>query len=150
MSIKAKALLAVLVAAFLLGAGWLANGWRWDARLAGILRIHAEQVSRNSAAVLHRYTEMERTKDEAIQAHALLVAKNATAADAARLAADGLRRDLAGVPDRIATATHSAVREYAIAASDVLGQCAEEVAELARAADEHAADVRLMQEAWPK
>lgn len=147
---KLKLIWAAVLAAFLFGAGWVSNGWRHEAKLYDTKRAHAEQMAKQAAQALADYERLERQKDEAIQAHAALVAQNAATADAARAAADGLRRDLARVPGRIAAATREAVDQYATTASVVFGECAAEVVELARAADGHSADVRLMQDAWPK
>ena len=147
---KARINGAAIAAAMLFGAGWMAQGWRAEAKLLDVKRQFAESAATAHAQALERYQTLERTKDEAIAAHAALVAQNADAAAAALRTADGLRRDLASVPARIAAATDSAAREYAAAASVVLDQCTAEVADLARVADGHAADVRLMLQAWPK
>lgn len=147
---KARIIGAAIAAALLFAAGWITQGWRAEARLFDVKRQFAESAATAHAQALERYQTLERTKDEAIAAHAALVAQNADAAAAARRTADSLRRDLAGVPARIAAATDSAAREYAAAASVVLDQCTAEVADLARVADGHAADVRLMLQAWPK
>lgn len=147
---RAKALIVLALVAIAFIAGWVVQGWRADARLFDVKRQFAESAAADRAQALERYQTLERTKDEAIAAHAALVAQNADAAAAARRTADGLRRDLASVPARIAAATDSAAREYAAAASVVLDQCTAEVADLARACDGHAADVRLMLQAWPK
>ena len=68
----------------------------------------------------------------------------------------GLRGDFAGLPDRIATAAQPALAEYARTCTGVFerlaaagGRLAEGGADIARAADGHAADARLMREAWP-
>ncbi len=68
----------------------------------------------------------------------------------------GLRGDFAGLPDRIATAAQPALAEYARTCTGVFeqlaaagGRLAESGADIARAADGHAADARLMREAWP-
>ena len=147
---KAKMIWAALAAAFLFGAGWVSNGWRLSGQIAQLKQEHAEQNTRHAAATLRLYTEMERQKDEAIQAHAKLAAENRLAADAAKLAADGLRRDLARVPGRIAAATREAVNEYAATVSEVLGACTAEYQYMAEQADGHAADAKLMADAWPK
>lgn len=147
---KARIIGAAIAAALLFAAGWMAQGWRAEAKLLDVKRQFAESAAAAHAKALERYQTLERTKDEAIAAHAALVAQNADAAAAARRTADGLRRDLASVPARIAAATDSTAREYAAAASVVLDQCTAEVADLARVADGHAADVRLMLQAWPK
>lgn len=147
---KARIIGAAIAAVLLFAAGWMTQGWRAEAKLFDVKRQFAESAATAHAQALERYQTLERTKDEAIAAHAALVAQNADAAAAALRTADGLRRDLAGMPARIAAATDSAAREYAAAASVVLDQCTAEVADLARVADGHAADVRLMLQAWPK
>ena len=147
---KARIIGAAITAVLLFAAGWMTQGWRAEARLFDVKRQFAESAATAHAQALERYQTLERTKDEAIAAHAALVAQNANAAAAARRTADSLRRDLAGVPARIAAATDNTAREYAAAASVVLDQCTAEVADLARVADGHAADVRLMLQAWPK
>ena len=68
----------------------------------------------------------------------------------------GLRGDFAGLPERIATAAQPALAGYASTCTAVFeqlaaagGRLAESGADIARAADGHAADARLMREAWP-
>lgn len=68
----------------------------------------------------------------------------------------GLRSDLAGLPTRIAAASQPALAEYATTCTAVLNELAdrgERMAQrggdIAAKAEGHAADVRLMQEAWP-
>ncbi|MCL1962454.1 MAG: hypothetical protein FWG56_11950 [Desulfovibrionaceae bacterium] len=72
-----------------------------------------------------------------------------------RGAAAGLRGDFAALPQRIAAAAQPALAEYAATCTAVFEELAERGtrlaesgAELARKADGHAADARLMQE-WP-
>ena len=74
-----------------------------------------------------------------------------------RGATAGLRGDFAGLPQRIAAAAQPALAEYASACTAVFeqlaaagGRLAEGGADLARAAEGHAADARLMREAWPR
>ena len=147
---KAKLIWAAVLAALLFGAGWVAQGWRAEVKLYDTKRAHAEQMARQAAQALADYERLEKQKDEAIQAHAALVAQNAATADAARAAADRMRRDLADMPRRIAAASREAVDQYAAAAGKLLGACTAEYQWLAERADGHAADVRLMQDAWPK
>lgn len=143
-------LVSIALVAIIFLAGWVVNGWRLGEQIAALKQSHAEQNTRHSAATLHRYTEMERQKDEAIQVHAQLAIQNKLAADAAKRTVDGLRGDFARVPGRIATASREAVNEYAATVSEVLGACTAEYQYMAEQADGHAADVRLMQDAWPK
>ena len=150
MTLTAKAIAAALVAALLFWAGWTTQGWRAEAKLYDLKREHAESLAIANAEALERYKKMEEQKDAAIKSAEERAAKNAAAANLAQSTADGLRGDIAAMRANIATITDSAVREYADSLSDVLGACADEAVELARAADGHAADVRLMQDAWPK
>ncbi|WP_416406548.1 hypothetical protein RCH27_08700 [Paracidovorax citrulli] len=69
----------------------------------------------------------------------------------------GMRGDFSGLPDRIARAAQPALAEYATTCTAVFesmaaagGKLAEGGAGIARKAEGHAADARLMQEAWPK
>jgi hypothetical protein len=68
----------------------------------------------------------------------------------------GLRGDFAGLPERIAGAAQPALAQYASTCTALLeglaergGRMAERGADIARAADGHAADAALMQQAWP-
>jgi len=71
--------------------------------------------------------------------------------------AAGLRGDFAGLPERIAGAAQPALARYASTCTAVLqeladrgGRMAERGADIARAADGHSADARLMRDAWPR
>ena len=68
----------------------------------------------------------------------------------------GLRNDFAGLPERITTAAKPALAEYASTCTAVFkeladrgGRLAESGASIASKADGHAADARLLKEAWP-
>lgn len=136
-----------MLAAF--AAGWVAQGWRMQTTLDRKELAHAQQLETMHAHALADYKHMEETKNAAIQEAQSREEQNRADAAAARAVADGLQRDLAGVPARISTASRAAVDEYAAAATVVFEQCSAEVAELARVADGHANDARLMLEAWP-
>ncbi|PJO39815.1 hypothetical protein CTI10_001075 [Delftia acidovorans] len=69
----------------------------------------------------------------------------------------GMRGDFAGLPERIAGAAQPALAQYATTCTAVLqeladrgGRMAERGADIARAADGHAADAALMRDSWPK
>lgn len=71
--------------------------------------------------------------------------------------AAGLRGDFAKLPERITDAARPALAEYATTCTAVFeamaaagGRLAEGGAGIARQAEGHAADARLMQEAWPR
>lgn len=74
-----------------------------------------------------------------------------------RTATAGMRGDFAGLTERIAGAAQPALAQYASICTALLeglaergGRMAERGADIARAADGHAADAALMEGAWPK
>ena len=103
--------LAICLVCFL--AGWLVNGWRFEVRISDIKTAHAAQVAINASNALERYETMERTKDEAIKAAQERETQFKADAGRASATANGLRKQLASVPTRIATASRAAVDEYA-------------------------------------
>lgn len=147
---KTQTIAAAVGAALIFGAGWAANGWRADARIALLKQEHSEQVARNSGAALETYTRMEKTKDDALKEAQTRAQANAADAGRATAAVDGLRKQLAGVPVRIAAASRAAVDEYAATAGELLGACTAEYQWLARQADQHLVNERLLIAAWPE
>lgn len=147
-SMKTLVGLAICLVCFL--AGWLVNGWRSDAVISGIKTEHEAQVAINASKALERYETMEMTKDEAIKAAQERETQFKADAGRAAATADGLRKQLASVPTRIATASRAAVDEYANTAGELLGQCTAEYQQVAEAADRHASNERLIHDAWPK
>lgn len=71
------------------------------------------------------------------------------AAAAAQRNAGWLRDQLREADVRIATASSTAVRDYAATANQLLGQCSQRYTELASKADGHAVDARTCRAAWP-
>lgn len=71
--------------------------------------------------------------------------------DAARAESDGLREQSMSAARQLADAATpaSAVREYAIAANELLDNCQQSYQELASKADGHSADVQTLIAAWP-
>lgn len=145
--LKPAACALALVGAFT--AGWTAQGWRADARLSKLQQAHAKEQAAQQTQALADYQRMEQTKNDAIQKAQARSEYLQTVAGAAAAAADSLRKQLAGVPARIATASRAAVDEYAATAGELLGACTAEYRAVAAAADGHAADVRTLTAAWP-
>jgi Skp family chaperone for outer membrane proteins len=141
---------AIAAAAIGFGGAWQTQAWRYDAQLSKIHAQHATALADAHQKALDNTIKMQRTKDDAIQQAEQRAKQNAAAAASARRDADSLRAQLASVQGRVASATDSAVREYANAASVVFAECVRSYQELATAADGHANDARLMLEAWPK
>jgi hypothetical protein len=131
-------------------ATWNVQAWRYDAQISSIQAQHSRALADAHQKALDDTIKLQRIKDAAIEKAEQRAKQNAVAAAAARANADSLRAQLDGVPARISRATDSAVREYAHASSVVFAECVRSYQELAAAADGHAADVRLMLEAWPK
>jgi hypothetical protein len=146
-----RATVIALVAGLLLGtlAGWFTQGWRSDAELAQIKQQHAQALAVQQAQALADYQRMERTKNDAIQQAQQRATQNRADADRAVAAADSMRKQLAGVPARIATATRAAVDEYAATASELLTDCTAQYQRVAEQADGHANDAAMMRDAWP-
>lgn len=140
------------IAAALIGAA-IAGFTAWEAQEARIARIkmqHAEAQAQATAKALATTAQMQKDKDDAIQQAQERAQQNAAAAAAARRTADSLRTQLASANSHLANATHATCTQYASTAAELLGQCAARYSDVAAAADGHLADVRLMQEAWPR
>ena len=146
---RAKVLVLVVLLAMAFSAGWWVNVQRAEARISLLKKEHAEQKMRASASALTSYLRMEKTKDDAIKS--AKARSEILLADAGRAAAaaDGLRKQLAGVPSRIAAASRAAVDEYAATAGELLSSCTAEYQWMARQADGHASDARMIHDAWP-
>ncbi|KGG82871.1 hypothetical protein P245_25815 [Comamonas thiooxydans] len=147
---RAQALvgLAVLLVGFF--AGWWVNAQRAEARISLLKKEHAEQTMRASASALASYSRMEKTKDDAIKSAQARADRLQADVGRAAAAADGLRKQLAGMPARITAASRAAVDEYASTAGELLSACTAEYQWMARQADGHANDARMITESWPR
>lgn len=130
--------------------GFTINGWRYTAKIKDIENEHSIVLEKAAMKSLNSYKFMELTKNEAIKNAEQRAAKNAAAAANALNAADKLRREISGVPDRIAAASRTAVNEYASTASELFGVCTAEYQRVAAAADGHANDAKAVIDAWPR
>lgn len=144
--------LAISLGSLVFGAwgAWSIQTVRLNHAVDKIKLTNATLARQATEAALDRYKTLERTKDEAIQAHAELAAKNARSAASARATSDGLRRDLARVPARIAAASRAAVDEFATVSGELLGSCTAEYQRMAQEAATNAGHARLMFDAWPR
>ena len=141
---------AIVAGALAFGAGWQTQEWRYGKQITGIQAQHATALASANQKALDDTIKMQRTKDEAIKAAEQRAKTQAANAANARADADRLRAQLDGVPARLASATDGAVRDFANVASDVLGACIREYQGVAAEAEQHASNVRLLIEAWPK
>lgn len=147
---RAKDLVLVVLLVLAFAAGWWVNAQRAEARISLLGKEHAEQTMRAGASALASYSRMEKTKDDAIKSAQERAGRLQADAGAAAAVADGLRKQLAGVPARIAAASRAAVDEYAATAGELLGACTAEYQWVARQADGHANDARMITESWPR
>lgn len=128
---------------------WQVQGWRLGEQIAQKDAAHASAVASANQAAL-RLTEIYRENaDAALRKAEARSAQNKRDADSLRSELDGLRGDLATVPDRIRNATREAVDQYAATASVVFDQCVRRYSEVAENAQGHAATVQLLIESWP-
>lgn len=160
----AKALIAALVAAFLFGAGWLTNGWRLSGQIEAIKHGQTQSRLNNVTAVANDLADTHgRFVDALQQFQSTQQANQLAQQDLGRVLLDlrgvtsGLRGDFADLPGRIERASQATLGQYASTCTAVFEAMAAGGARLAEAgagvaakADGHAADVRLMQDAWPK
>ena len=140
---------ALVAGALAFGAAWQAQSWRYGEQIATIKQQHTDAAlssARNALKLTEHYRE---NADAAVRKAEARAAQNKRDADRLRTELDGLRGDLADVPERIRNASREAVDQYAAAATVVFGECAARYSELAGAATGHASDVQTMMDAWP-
>lgn len=146
---SARNVVAAVGAALMFGAGWMVNGWRLGHELALMKVAHTLELgARDQAAFLVGQTintNYQEALNDAIQEQTRL----ADTAAVAQRNAGRLRDQLSEANVRIATASTTAVREYAATANQLLGQCSQRYTELAAKADGHALDARVCRAAWP-
>lgn len=146
-----------LAAAALVGwLVWTFQGARSDARVSEMKLELAESAARESEerrAADHRVFKIS----EAINATYTTALNSAiaetTVAQAAAARSDAANRRLRGqlqaAERSLATASATAVREYASTVGEVFGQCVQRYSELGRKADGHAIDAAACRAAWP-
>lgn len=164
MQARAKALSAGLLLALAFSAGWFINGWRCDARIAKLELAQASAELQQTQQAVADMAGFQKGFNDALANFQRTHQSNAQAQqDLGRLLLDlrsttaGLRGDFSGLPARIERANRAALTEYASTCTTIFeamaagGQrLAEAGGELARKAESHAADARLMQESASK
>ena len=140
---------AAIAGVLAFGTAWQVQAWRYGEQIATIKQQHTDAAlssARNALKLTEIYRENANAAVRKAEARA---AQNKRDADRLRTELDGLRGDLADVPDRIRSATREAVDQYAATATAVFGECAARYSELAEKAQGHAATVQLLMESWP-
>lgn len=141
---------AIVAGALAFGAGWQTQEWRYGKQIADTASQHAIALASANQKALDDTIKMQRTKDEAIKAAEQRAKTQAANAAVLRTERDGLRAQLATTTVQLPVASCTSVREYGTTLTGLLDQCAGAFEAMAREASGHAADSRLMQEAWPK
>ena len=129
---------------------WQVQAWRYDAQIADTAAQHAVALASANQKALDDTIKMQRTKDDAIKAAEQRAKREAVNAAALRSERDGLRAQLAATTVLLPSASCSSVREYTATLNGLFDQCAGAFEDMAGKAAGHAADSRLMLEAWPK
>ena len=161
---RAKLIWAALAAACLFGSGWVAQGWRLSGQIEALKHGQTQTQLNNVKAVANDLADTHgRFVDALQQFQSTQQANQLAQQDLGRVLLDlrgvtsGLRGDFADLPRRIERASQATLSQYATTCTAVFeamaaggGRLAEAGAGVAAKADGHAADVRLMQDAWPK
>lgn len=136
-------LLALVIASS--ATAWLVQGWRYDARIERMLAEHAQAISEAQSRAraieqqMHAQLEIEREN------HQRDLRETQAALAAARDQSERLRNTIAAERRRATEAARAAGADPRAAAAPwvVLEECRAEYAEVARAADELSARLRL-------
>lgn len=140
---------AIVAGAIAATGTWQVQNWRYGTQLSKLKQEHSEAVMTAAKNALKRTEHYQEKANAALRQSEIRAAQNKRDADALRAELDGLRGDIANVPDRIRSASREAVDQYAAAATVVFGECAARYSELAEKAQGHAATVQLLMESWP-
>jgi len=158
------AIAALTAAAVAAGAAWWVQGQRYGLQLEQLEHQATQKDLATASRAVADLAGFQKGLDDALANFQATQQLNAVAQQDLdrslrdlRGATAGLRGDFASLPQRIAAAAQPALAEYASACTAVFeqlaaagGRLAEGGAELARAADGHAADARMTREAWPR
>lgn len=120
-----------------------------------IMRVtHDLEVANNTAETSLKLAEIARLNNEryhnAISENTQASQRMADSYTGNSLIVDSLSDTIDKNTASFIAASADADAKYAIALSDVSKQCIVEITELARQADGHVNDIRMMQQAWPK
>lgn len=145
-------LIAISVAlSILAGAGWYIDNAAYDRGVQEVreeVQKTADEAAKRNAAVHKKQIETLMEAHDAKEKRLQTISDDHGHAlhELGRLRAAASAGSASGVPAAIT----SPGSDYASAVADVLGLCGTELVKLARAADGHAADALMLQQAWPK
>lgn len=141
---------AIAGAAIAAVAAWNVQGWRLGNEIASMQAAHLAAVAQSQQEALDKERKMQDDYNKALNDARKREAQLRRDVAIASGAADGLREQAANAARKLASAPSSAIADYAAAAGELLAQCGREYQGMAAKADEHAADVRTLIDAWPK
>ena len=164
MTLQIKLILAAIIAALAFSSGWVVKGWQAGKTIAELKLAASSEDLQAAQKVLGDMAGFQKGFTDALSNFQAGNSANAKAQQElgtlildVRGTAAGLRGDFAKLPQRITDAARPALAEYATTCTAVFeamaaagGRLAEGGAGIARQAEGHAADARLMQEAWPR
>lgn len=142
---------AAIGGAVLAGAlAWNVQGWRLGEQINGIKAEHAAESAKAQADTRAKELAFNQRLQDAQNEATKRETKLRGDAAAARRTVDGLRGTLYEFRASLPNATTGALIARADSAAELLGACADEYRSVAEAADRHAGDALMLQEAWPK
>jgi vacuolar-type H+-ATPase subunit E/Vma4 len=131
-----------------LAIGFVIQGWRMDAAVSTLKAKHQAEVSASIALAHDETIRLQRIKDEAIANAQKLADANARAARNARTELDRLRDQLKSDTSSVSQATYESLVKYTATLQAVFGECGRELEDMAKTADGHALDAKVLKESW--
>ena len=129
---------------------WNVQGWRMGEHIAAIQAKHAEATAKAQSDARATEKALSDKLQEAQNNATKREAKLRSDAAASRRTADGLRDTLHSFSSELPSASLDACRHDAAALASVLADVERAGRDMAEAADRHASDSLMYQEAWPK
>lgn len=116
-------------------------------RAVGIYAVAAIKATKEHRATEQQWqTKSQEAQDESRKRQSVLN----NYAIGLRTELGGLQNDLAASVRSLSEITDDAIRKRTATVTTILSECAGTVEELARAADRHASDSLMIQDAWPR
>lgn len=141
---------AALISAAIAATGaWQVQSWLYGEKIASMKQAASEATTKAVKAAMEKTQVDQKRKDDALIESNKRAQKNAVAAANANTAVNGLRDELATARADLSKATIYAAREYGKAATDVIGECANSLTEMARENDTIYSEKWLLIDAWP-
>jgi hypothetical protein len=138
-------------AAIAFAGAWQVQGWRMDAQLSQLKTEYATAQARAMEKAYADTIKLQAQADKAAKQHAARQTALANDAAGARDALGRLRDTIANTaPVCMPSDSQASPGVHTDPARELFAQCAGTLADLAKAADGHAADKLMLLEAWPR